>query len=46
MIGSLRGVVVDRSPVAGGLGHVLLEVGGVGYRLTVTPSTLSQAELG
>jgi Holliday junction DNA helicase RuvA len=34
MIGSLRGTLLDRAP-----GEVLVEVGGVGYRVTVTPST-------
>ncbi len=42
MIGSLRGVVVDRLP----RGEVLLEVGGVGYRVAVTPSTLARADMG
>ena len=37
MIGSLRGVVLDRLPPA----ELLLEVGGVGYRITVTPATLA-----
>ena len=41
MIGSLRGVVLDRSPR-----DVLLEVGGVGYRLSVPISTLAVLELG
>ncbi|MBW8826519.1 MAG: Holliday junction branch migration protein RuvA [Acidobacteria bacterium] len=40
MIGSLRGTLLDRSP----RGEVLLEVGGVGYRVMVAPSTL--VELG
>ncbi len=35
MIGSLRGRLLE----CGDEGHVLLEVGGVGYRLTVTPTT-------
>ena len=39
MIGSLRGVVLDRLPPA----ELLLEVGGVGYRVTVTPSTVAAA---
>ena len=39
MIGSLRGVVLDRLPPA----EVLLEVGGVGYRVAVTSSTLASA---
>ncbi|HEX2023280.1 MAG TPA: Holliday junction branch migration protein RuvA [Acidimicrobiales bacterium] len=37
MIGSLRGTLVDRSP----RGEVVVEVGGVGYRATVAPSTLA-----
>lgn len=41
MIGSLRGVVLDRSPT-----EVLLETGGVGYRVTVTPSVLATTTLG
>ncbi|HET7488205.1 MAG TPA: Holliday junction branch migration protein RuvA [Acidimicrobiales bacterium] len=36
MIGSLRGVVLDRLPPA----ELLLEVGGVGYRVSVTPGAL------
>jgi len=40
MIGSLRGQVLER-----GLdGSVLLEVGGVGYLVTVTPRTLGELE--
>lgn len=40
MIGSLRGQVLER-----GLdGEVLLEVGGVGYLVTVTPRTLAELE--
>lgn len=34
MIGSLRGALLERSAA-----EVLVEVGGVGYRVTVTPST-------
>jgi Holliday junction DNA helicase RuvA len=37
VIGSLRGIVLDRLPPA----EVLLEVGGVGYRVTVTPGVLA-----
>ena len=40
MIGSLRGTVLDRSVT----GEVLIEVGGVGYRVLVAPGAL--AELG
>lgn len=37
MIGSLRGSVVDRDPA----GELLVDVGGVGYRVVVTPTTLT-----
>ena len=37
MIGSLRGTLLERSPDA----EVLVEVGGVGYRVSVTPRTLT-----
>lgn len=44
MIGSLRGIVLERSVAPGpgghGAGEVLLEVAGVGYRVTVTAGTL------
>jgi Holliday junction DNA helicase RuvA len=42
MIGSLRGTVLERS----GEGEVLLEVAGVGYRITVTPRTFAELEPG
>lgn len=42
MIGSLRGVVLHRLPPA----EVLLEVGGVGYRVTVGAAALAAANLG
>ena len=42
MIGSLRGVVLDRMAGSGPGAEVLLEVGGVGYRMAVTPGTLAQ----
>lgn len=43
MIGSLRGVLLDRSPK----GEVLVEVGGVGYRVTVPPPSIGRlGELG
>jgi Holliday junction DNA helicase RuvA len=42
VIGSLRGVVLERRDASA----LLVEVGGVGYRVTVTPATLGQAELG
>ena len=42
MIGSLRGMVVDRLPPA----EVLLEVAGVGYRVTVPPGVLAAASPG
>lgn len=37
MIGSLRGILLDRSTK----GDVLVEVGGVGYRVQVTPSAMA-----
>ena len=40
MIGSLRGTVLERS----GDSTVLVEVGGVGYVVTVTPRTLAELE--
>ena len=43
MIGSLRGLLTDRL----NKGQVLIEVGGVGYRVTVTPTTaLTIGEIG
>ncbi len=41
MIGSLRGVVLDRAP-RGDSGEILLEVGGVGYRIVVPGGTLAR----
>lgn len=42
MIGSLRGTLVDR-----GASEVTIEVGGVGYRVTVTPTAVvALGELG
>jgi Holliday junction DNA helicase RuvA len=42
MIGSLRGTVIDR-----GDDHLLVEVGGVGYHVTVSPTTvLSVGDVG
>ena len=40
MIGSLRGTVLERTTDA----EVLLEVGGVGYRVQVSPRTLAELE--
>jgi holliday junction DNA helicase RuvA len=45
MIGSLRGVVLDRVGRSGQAAEVLLEVGGVGYRVLVPASALSQIGL-
>lgn len=44
MIGSLRGVVLDREPVIdrAAAPEVLLEVAGVGYRVTVTAATMDR----
>jgi holliday junction DNA helicase RuvA len=47
MIGSLRGVILDRSARGDHSGEVLLEVGGVGYRIVVPGGTLARiGELG
>ena len=40
MIGSLRGSVLERLDD----GRVLIEVGGIGYLVTVTPRTLAELE--
>ncbi len=37
MIGSLRGVLLDRSDV-----ELIVEVGGIGYRVSVTPATVNE----
>ena len=42
MIGSLRGTVLERTED----GQVLLEAGGVGYLVSVTPRTLAELEPG
>jgi Holliday junction DNA helicase RuvA len=42
VIGSLRGVVLDRVGRSGQAAEVLLEVGGVGYRVLVPSSALGQ----
>jgi holliday junction DNA helicase RuvA len=47
VIGSLRGVVLDRGGRSDHTGEVLLEVGGVGYRVVVPAGTLARiGELG
>jgi Holliday junction DNA helicase RuvA len=45
VIGSLRGTVLERTPGATA-GELLIEVGGVGYRVSVPTGTLALAELG
>jgi Holliday junction DNA helicase RuvA len=45
MIGSLRGTVLERSAAAT-TGELLLEVGGVGYRVSVPTGTLALADPG
>jgi len=42
MIGSLRGVILDRVTRAGQAAEVILEVGGVGYRVVVPTGAVSQ----
>ena len=46
MIGSLRGVVLERAPAPAGQGELLVEVAGVGYRVTVGTATLAAAHVG
>lgn len=47
MIGSLRGTVLERAPgLARDESCVLIEVGGVGYLVAVTPRTLAELEPG
>jgi Holliday junction DNA helicase RuvA len=46
VIGALRGVVVDRLPAAAGQGELLVEVAGVGYRVTVPAAALARAHVG
>lgn len=45
MIGSLRGTVLERMP-GPAAGELLIEVGGVGYRVSVPTGTLALAEVG
>jgi holliday junction DNA helicase RuvA len=40
VIGSLRGRLLDRGSADGATGEVLVEVGGVGYRVIVAPTTV------
>ena len=42
MIGMLRGAIADRDPK----GEVIIDVGGVGFVVVVTPSTLAQTIVG
>lgn len=42
MIGSLRGIILDRAARPGQAGEVLLEVGGVGYRVLVPGGALTR----
>lgn len=46
MIGSLRGVVLERGARRDGAGELLVEVGGVGYRVVVPAGALARFELG
>jgi Holliday junction DNA helicase RuvA len=48
VIGSLRGRILDRDPVIerSAAAEVLLEVGGVGYRVSVTAATLERLRVG
>lgn len=46
MIGSLRGRVLERSASSNQAVEMLIEVGGVGYLVTVTPSTAAALTVG
>ncbi|MGO9583782.1 MAG: Holliday junction branch migration protein RuvA [Acidimicrobiales bacterium] len=46
MIASLRGVVTERRPVGDASVDLVVEVGGVGYRLLVAPRTAASLQLG
>ncbi len=46
MIGSIRGTVIDREPAFDkGNNEILVETGGVGYRIVVTPATMAAVSL-
>lgn len=46
MIGSIRGTVIDREPAFDkGNNEILVETGGVGYRIVVTPATMASVSL-
>lgn len=44
MIGTLRGMVIDRSVGPSGAGLAVVEVAGVGYEVLVTPRALAELE--
>jgi len=46
MIASVRGVVTERRPMGDASVDLVVEVGGVGYRLLVAPGTASRLQLG
>ena len=46
MIGSLRGLVAERRPLGDSAVDLVVDVGGVGYRLLVTPRTAAGLLLG
>ncbi|MGD0944416.1 MAG: Holliday junction branch migration protein RuvA [Acidimicrobiales bacterium] len=46
MIASLRGVVTERRPMGDASVDLVVEVGGVGYRLLVAPRTAASLQLG
>lgn len=46
MIGSLRGLVTERRPLGDASVDLVVEVGGVGYRLLVAPRTAAGLKLG
>lgn len=44
MIGALRGTVVERQPLGESAVELVVDVGGVGYRVTVSPRTAASLE--
>jgi Holliday junction DNA helicase RuvA len=46
VIASLRGVVIERRPMGDASVDLVVEVGGVGYRLLVAPRTAASLQLG
>lgn len=46
MIGALRGLVIERRPLSEAAAELVVDVGGVGYRVTVSPHVAASAVVG